>query len=172
MQRCEKSSRTQSKAAYTALLAERNEHKKLLDESTLDNHRIFGLAAKVRELCEKVFEHEKVDAAAKGALKGCKKKRATAVDEQKARLEALLAQTKAFHARLVDVAAQCKRNAKDAKQKFKYLRERLEKVKKRALLVTGIIEKLRKQSTRFAKAADDASNLPSKVLSHVHCLEE
>lgn len=139
---------------------------------TLENHCIPGSDAEAKEPGEKVAEHEKVDAATKGAANGCGRKRATVADRQVVALEVVLAQEKALHLRLVDVAARSEVIAKDGKEKLQGSKAVLRNVGKGTQLRTDKLENLRKQSAGLTKAAEYATNQLAKVARWEQRLKE
>lgn len=94
------------------------------------------------KLFEKVAKLEITDVVAKGTCEDCGKKSATATAMRVVAILAEPAQAKVLGARLVDVAAQSNRSAKDAYEKFQNSRKSQSKVKEEVQLRTKKLKKL------------------------------
>lgn len=75
----------------------------------------FGFAAEAKELREKLADRENVDAASKSAPKRRGKKRATAAEKRMAALNTELADAKALHLQIVEVATRSTADANKAR---------------------------------------------------------
>lgn len=67
---CKESSTTPSTAAFSALLADREDYKNCCEALTIENHCIPGLASEAKKLNKKLAKLEKVDTASKAMPRG------------------------------------------------------------------------------------------------------
>lgn len=100
----EESYTTSSIAASSVLLAEWENCKNCCQTLTLEKQCILGLATEARKLREKLAERKKTDTALKTAPKSRGRNRATAADMRVTCFDSKLANAKASHSRLVEVA--------------------------------------------------------------------
>lgn len=112
---CKESFSTSSTAVLSALLAEPESYKNFCEGLTFENKCIPGLAAEVKELQRKLADRKKAKAASITAPKGRGRKRAAATDKRAATLKTELANAKALHSRLVEVATRSELDASKAR---------------------------------------------------------
>lgn len=127
---CRESSTTPLTVVFLALLFKQDELKNDSDAFTLENESLSGVVAEAKVLREKLADCEKLDAAARTALNGRGKKRATATNLRVVAPEAELAEAKTTNARLVGIIARSEANAIKARAELEGSEIRLAEVER------------------------------------------
>lgn len=137
---CKESSTTASKAAFSALLTERDDLKNCCEASTLENQRTSKYASETKELRRKLADRELTKALAKVTQKGRGRRHATAACMQVIALVTLLAEAKKARAQLVDISTQSETDVGKARADPESCRVRPGKVKQSSKITSAILD--------------------------------
>lgn len=167
---CKESSSRPTMAAFSALLAERDDYKNCCGTLSADSQYILELAAEAIKLREKLAKREKDDAMSETTPKG-RRKRATAANKRVAVLKTKLFCVKILHSQLVEMATGSETDSNRARTDLRDAQVRLAEVEQKAKLARAGLNKVRAQSAGSAKAAEESSRLLTEVPTRAWSLE-
>lgn len=167
---CEDSSTMPSMASFSALLAEQKDCKNFYESLTLENLCTSGFDAGAKELREKLATRGKAYAASKTLPKE-REKRATVADKRLAAFETERSSAEDTHLRLAELATHSEADANRARTDLRDAQARLFVVEQKAKLARKALDKVREQSARSAKAAEESSHQLTEVSTRAKSLE-